>query len=392
MSDKEAFSVVGLFDTAQQLMDAIPRVKAETKWRLESYTPYPIHGIDKALGLRKSPIAGMVLVMGLIGAMAALGLQLWTSGKDYPQMTAGKPFFSWEAFIPITFELTVLFATLTAGLGMLFLLNRLPFLRHPMLRSKSMPLITRDKFGLAIESNGESKGSPLDVEKATDLLRQSGARDVEVIEKPSSIGPVSPQFFINVLAAIAISCLVAGCLTYWGVKLFPVLVPMSRMSEQPRQDPQEASSFFEDGFGMRMPVPETVVRGSLPYTIESQDDAVILANPEPRTEAVLRRGRQAYATFCSVCHGVLGDGIPTLTAAYGAKPANLVSQSSMELTDGEIYHVIMRGKNAMPSYSADLAENERWAAVHYVRVLQRALNARDEDIDSTEDVSEEAER
>ena len=78
----------------------------------------------------------MVLIMGIIGAIAGIGLQLWTSGVDYPQMTAGKPYFSWEAFIPITFELMVLFACFTAGLGMLLLLNRLPFFRHPMLRIK----------------------------------------------------------------------------------------------------------------------------------------------------------------------------------------------------------------------------------------------------------------
>ena len=376
MSDKGVFSVLGLFDSAQDLMKAIPEVKARVAGRLEAYTPYPIHGIDKALGIRKSPVGGMVLIMGVIGAISILGFELWTSGWDYPLVTAGKPYFSWEAFIPIMFEVTVLFATLTAGLGMLFLLNRLPFFRHPMLRSKSLPLITRDKCALAVESSGAA----LDVEAVTAALRQSGAMAIEVVEWPAPAGLVSPRFLLAVLLTIAVSSLAAGYLTYWATKLFPVSVPMVHMLDQPRLDPQRPDRFFKDGFGMRLPVPETIMRGSIPYTIKRQESAGILMNPLPGTEDVFNKGRKAFNTYCSVCHGILGNGAPTLTAAYGAKPANLVSQQMINLPDGEVYHVIAAGRNAMPSYSADLDEDERWAAVHYVRALQRALNARDEDI------------
>jgi mono/diheme cytochrome c family protein len=69
-----------------------------------------------------------------------------------------------------------------------------------------------------------------------------------------------------------------------------------------------------------------------------------------------------------------------MTAAYGAKPANLMSEKFRDYSDGEIYDVIIRGKNAMPSYSADLSGDECWSVVHYVRALQRALNAKDSDI------------
>jgi mono/diheme cytochrome c family protein len=152
------------------------------------------------------------------------------------------------------------------------------------------------------------------------------------------------------------------------------------MLDQPRLDPNRSSGFFRDGFGMRMPVPETVTRESLPYKIATQEAAGGLVNPLPRTEQVLKQGKQAYASYCSVCHGVLGNGTSTLTAAYGAKPVNLVSRSLIDLPDGKIYHAVRAGKNTMPAYAADLAENERWAAVHYVRVLQRAMNAKDNDI------------
>ncbi len=373
---KPAFSVLGLFDSSQQLMDAIPAVKARVSGRLEAYTPYPIHGIEKALGLRKSPVGGMVFIMGLIGAISAMAFELWTEGIDYPLVTGGKPLFSWQAFVPIMFEVTVLFACFTAGLGMLFLLNRLPFFRHPMLRSKSMPLITRDKFALAVEADGEA----LDVDAIAAALREAGAQTIEVLEQPAPLGLLSPDFLMRVVLGIGLSCLVAGYLTYWGVKLFPVTIPMVHMLDQPRLDPQHEDGFFKDDFGMRMPVAGTVALGELPFTITKQEDAAILVNPLPRTESVLRNGRRDFNTYCSPCHGLLGNGVPSLTAAYGAKPANLVADQIRQLPDGEIYYVIMRGKNAMPSYAADLSEDERWSVVNYVRVLQRALNAKDSDI------------
>jgi mono/diheme cytochrome c family protein len=380
MNGREVFSVLGIYDSPQSLLDAVPRVRSEVDGKLEAYTPYPVHGMEKALGLKKSPIAGMVLVMGILGALAALGLEMWTSGVDYPQVTAGKPVFSWEAFIPIMFELTVLFAAFTAGLGMLFLLNRLPFFRHPMLASKSLPLVTRDKFALSVES----RGNPLDVGKALSSLRNSGAVAVEVLESPPSRGAASPNFFFGVLLAVFISCLAAGYATYWATKLFPTVIPMVHMLEQPRLDPQEPDAFFSDGSGMRVPVEGTVSRISVPYTVKDEESAAALGNPVPRTDAVLSRGRRLFNDHCSVCHGILGDGKTTLTAAYEAKPANLISQSIAGLPDGSMYHVVMEGKNSMPSYAADLSQDERWEVLQYVRVLQRALNARDEDVASTE--------
>jgi mono/diheme cytochrome c family protein len=378
MSDRPVFSVLGLFDSPQLLLKAIPGVKTAARGRLEAYTPYPIHGIDKLLELKKSPIAGMVLVMGAIGAVTALGLQFWTSGWDYPLVTAGKPVFSWQAFIPIMFELTVLFAAFTAGLGMLLLLNRLPYFRHPMLRAKSMPKITRDSFALAVESDGEA----LDVEKISGLFREAGASAIEIIEAPPSLQPASPRFFLHVFLAVGISCMTAGYITYWAMKLFPVLPPMAHMLNQPRLDPQRADDFFKDGFGMRMPVAGTVSLRFLPYTLKDQEAASILENPLPRTKEVLNRGRQLFNDHCSVCHGLLGDGRMTLTAAYEAKPANLHAKNIVALTDGAMYQVLMKGKNSMPSYAPDLSQEERWMVLHYIRVIQRALDAKDADVAS----------
>jgi len=374
MSDT-TFAVLGLFESADALMTAIPKVKARKLGRLESYTPYPIHGMDEALELRRSPLGGMVLVMGVLGALTALGFQYWMSAVDYPIVTGGKAPWSWEAFIPIMFEVTVLFATFTAGLGMLLLLNKLPFFGHPVLGSKAIRAITRDRFALALEADPE-----LDTEAAKSALMEAGAKEIEVLAAPSREPFLTSDFILRTLGGILAACLVSGFVMYWAIKLFPVLPPMSHMQDQPRLSAQQGNAFFRDGRGMRMPVTGTVARGYLPAGQGTQEEAAGLPNPLPPTREVFAMGKAAFTDRCVVCHGAVGNGVGSLTAAYGAKPANLQAQTFRDYPDGKIYWAIVNGKNAMPGHAADLSEEQRWAVVHYVRALQRAQNAKDEDM------------
>lgn len=177
-----SYAVLGTFETPDALMQAIPKVRASKLGTVEAYTPYAIHGIEEALGLRRSPLGGMVLVMGILGALTAFGFQYWISAIDYPIITGGKAPDSWEAFIPIMFEVTVLFATFTAGLGMLFLLNKLPFFGHPVLSSKSIKSITRDRYVLALEAESEA----FDSAAAAAALQAAGASQVEILPAPAS--------------------------------------------------------------------------------------------------------------------------------------------------------------------------------------------------------------
>lgn len=374
MSDT-TFAVLGLFESADALMTAIPKVKAHKLGRLESYSPYPIHGMDEALELRRSPLGGMVLVMGVLGALTALGFQYWISAVDYPIVTGGKAPWSWEAFIPIMFEVTVLFATFTAGLGMLLLLNKLPFFGHPILGSKAIKGITRDRFALALEAAPE-----LDAEAAKAAMMEAGATEIEVLLAPPREPFLTSDFILRTLGGIGAACLVSGFVMYWAIKLFPVLPPMSHMQDQPRLSAQQGNAFFQDGRGMRMPVAGTVARGHLPLGAASQDEAASLPNPLPRSKEVFALGKAAFTDRCAVCHGAVGNGMGSLTVAYGAKPANLQAQTFRDYPDGKIYWVIVNGKNAMPGHAADLSEEQRWAVVHYVRALQRAQNAKDEDM------------
>ncbi len=375
MSDK-AYAVLGIFDTPNALMQAIPKARAAKLGTVEAYTPYPIHGIDEALGLRKSPLGGMVLVMGVLGALVTLGGQYWISAIDYPIITGGKSAGSWEAFIPIMFEVTVLFATFTAGLGMLFLLNKLPFFGHPVLSSKAITGITRDRYALALEAEDES----FDSAAAAQVLREAGALEVEVLPAPDRSPFLTSAFILRTLGGIFTACLVSGLAMFFLTKWFPLLAPMKHMQDQPRLNAQKGSTFFKDGHGMQLPVAGTVARGYLPTATGTQEAAATLVNPLPRTKEVFALGRKAYANRCEVCHGAIGNGMGSLTAAYGGKAANLQAQQFRDYPDGKIYWVLVNGKNNMPSHAPYLTVDERWAVVHYVRALQRAQNAKDEDL------------
>lgn len=376
-SPGQTFAVLGLFSDPQKILDAAKQVRPKKLGRLEAYTPYPLHGLDKAVGLPPSKLGRLVLAMGLLGASLALLLEGWTSAIDYPLMTSGKALFSWQAFVPVMFEVTVLFATFTAGLAMLFAFNKLPFFGHPVLHSKAIKDITRDKLALSIEATG----ADFDAEAARQALLDGGAETVEVVTVPKWDRPLTLKGLLLIGAGIAAACVVAGAGMFMLIKMIPIVPPFVHMHDQPKLTAFRTSTFFADGRGMRPAVEGTVARGHLPPAFKTPEEAgAMLTNPLPFTHRTAERGRKVFNDHCAVCHGQVGNGVPLLSRAYGAKPSNLLSNEVVARPDGYFYGVIVKGKNAMPSYAADLDEDDRWAAVQYVRILQRAQNAKDEDL------------
>jgi hypothetical protein len=139
------------FDSAQALLNAAHKVAGEGYTRTDAYSPIPIHGLAEALGMKERKVAPFVLAGGIVGMCTGYGLQYWTSVLSYPLNIGGRPFNSWVSFIPVTFELTILFAAFAAGISMI-VLNGLPLPYHPVFNAKRFSLASQESFFLAIEA------------------------------------------------------------------------------------------------------------------------------------------------------------------------------------------------------------------------------------------------
>jgi hypothetical protein len=145
------YGVLAEFETPEQLRAAARAAREAGYRRMDAYSPFPIHGLTEALGARSSRLAGLVLAGGALGTLSGFGLQYWVSVIAYPLNVGGRPLNSWPSFIPVTFEVTVLLAALTAVLGMLAL-NGLPYPHHPLFGAERFARATSDRFFLCIEA------------------------------------------------------------------------------------------------------------------------------------------------------------------------------------------------------------------------------------------------
>ena len=177
-AENTSWGLLAKYETPAAVYHACENVRdaGYTKW--DACTPYPMHGLDKAMGIKPSVLPWFVVTAGIIGGVFAMTFMIWTSAFDYPLNIGGKPTWSVPAYIPITFELTVLFSCLTAFFG-LWGLCRLPALYHPAYRSKEFEAVTDDKFFIMIET----KDPKFDMEKTKKLLQDSGASLVEELEQ-----------------------------------------------------------------------------------------------------------------------------------------------------------------------------------------------------------------
>ncbi len=146
----EIYSVMAEFASAEELLDATRRAHAAGYRRMEAYSPMPVEGLAEALGPRRDRLSPLVFLGGLVGGLGAFFMQWYSSVYHYPLNVGGRPLNSWPAFIPITFEVTVLVAGITAVLGMLGL-NGLPRPYHPVFNVPNFASASGDRFFLSIQ-------------------------------------------------------------------------------------------------------------------------------------------------------------------------------------------------------------------------------------------------
>ncbi len=139
------------FASAEELLDAARRTRGAGYRNVDAYSPFPVHGMDEALALPKSPVPLFVLIGALAGTALGFGLEYWVSVIEYPIMVGGKPFFSWPAFVPVAYETTILLGGLTAAISML-MINGLPMPYHPVFNVERFSHAMTDRFFLCIEA------------------------------------------------------------------------------------------------------------------------------------------------------------------------------------------------------------------------------------------------
>lgn len=145
------YGLLAEFDTPTELVVAARRAYEAGYRRMDAYSPFPIEELAEAIGMHSDRVPLVVLVGGILGGLGGYMMQYWIHVISYPVNVGGRPLHSWPAFIPVTFEMTILFAGLAGALGMLAL-NGLPMPFHPLFNSSRFAFATRDRFFLCIEA------------------------------------------------------------------------------------------------------------------------------------------------------------------------------------------------------------------------------------------------
>ena len=170
------YGMMAEFDSATSLVEAAHRTHAAGYRKVDAYSPFPVEGLAEAIGFHSNAVPLVVLIGGLVGGLTVYLMQYWISAISYPINVGGKPYHSWPAFIVVTFEMTILFAGISAVLGMLAL-NGLPMPYHPVFHVPRFAFATKDRFFLIVFSS-DPKYNSADVRR---FLESLGPRSISEV-------------------------------------------------------------------------------------------------------------------------------------------------------------------------------------------------------------------
>nr|WP_146535802.1 quinol:electron acceptor oxidoreductase subunit ActD [Rubripirellula reticaptiva] len=434
--DKKIHGIVAEYATVDSLMAACRKVRDAGYTKTDAFAPFAVHGIDKALGIKPTKLPWIVLCCGLTGTATGLLMQIWMNGIDYPYIISGKPFISLPAFIPVAFELTILFASFGAFFGM-WALNGLPKFSNPVFTDPRFDRVTDDRFFVYIDSTDE-KYNQSSVEK---LFGETGSEYIQSVLEDDSPKKV-PKFMITtwivVMALSVIPLLVVLRMRVTNSPL-PRFHVFYDMDFSPSKDAQQNTTLFADARAMRPNVPGTVARGQMDLNFQTgididalakidgpraamlvralddadlaeEDEAVneetakpaasvmdttpwLSENPREISLELVEKGQQQFGIYCSVCHGMNGSGnglvnrrAQKLLSATWIPPSSLHQQSlyAENYPDGKLFNTISNGIRKMPGYASQIKVEDRWAIVAYVRALQSSQNASMDQVPASE--------
>jgi mono/diheme cytochrome c family protein len=370
------------YDTPPQILHAAKKIREAgfTKW--DTYTPFAVHGIDEAMGIKMTILPWFTLCAGLTGLATAIWLQWWTNAHDYAWIISGKPFWSIPANVPIMFELTVLLSAITTLVGML-MLNDMPHPSHPLDQVRRFARVTDDKFFLMIEASDPKFD---DVETRA-LLETTHPVAIEAVPEDRVTEEKMPTGLVYGLIIVAVASVVPFALAAkarYTKSSSPRIHLIQDMDSQPKYKAQRENSFFADNRATRPAIEGTVAVG------DSRDDDHFYKGKEggawsrtfpsevALTEATMDRGRQRFGIYCTPCHGQIGQGdgmvskrAESLQQGTWVSPTNITQEYLRQMPVGQLFNSISNGIRTMPAYGPQIKTEDRWAIIMYVRALQR---------------------
>ena len=400
----ELYGILAEFDTPGELVEAARKVRDAGYADWDCYTPFPVHGIDPAMGIKRTMLPLVIFGGGFTGAIGGLLLQWYCNSYSWGWNISGKPTWSIPANIPIAYELAILLAVFCSFFGM-WIANKLPQVWHPLFRSDRFLRVSDDGFFIGIEARDRR----FDAEKTQKLLQDAGAIATENIYfDPDPAKKQMPKWITGFIVASTAFALIPFAIAAKArnshssephIHIFP------DMDFQPKFKSDTEMDLFPDGRANRGEIPGTVARGWL-----MADDLFYrgLDNGQWTTgfpkqypdgtpfvvdDKLLRRGQNRFNIYCTPCHGYDGHGqgmVPERVKQGGgvwlarnlaeAPDAQGKGGVVVQMPNGQLFNTISNGYNTMMGYAAQIPHADRWAIVAYVRALERAQNASLDDV------------
>jgi mono/diheme cytochrome c family protein len=438
MKMPKAFGWMAEYQDEQSLLVAARKVRDSGYTKTDAFTPFPVHGIDEALGIKPTVLPFIVLCAGFTGLGTALLLQWWTNGVDYKYIISGKPFGITPASIPVAFELTVLFSAFTAFLAMIAL-NKLPRFSNPIFTNPRFDQATNDKFFLYVEATDKYYNR----DSVKELLGATHPDSLDEVLEDTTPSALPRPILLGLLLIVVTGLIPAMIILNMraGYSTAPRFHVFFDMDFQPKKKAQQPTTIFADSRIMRPQVRGTIARGQLeeqdpfylgydpskmtmlersanvllvsaqtPSDGKAPDDATKTSDakqttpvpnvtpeapklpwidklPIEATEENMKLGKLKFETYCSACHGYAGNGdglvhkrADSLVQGTWIPPTSMHIDRVRIQPVGQIFNTITKGQGKMASYASSLSPKERWSIVLYVRALQRSRNANIEDV------------
>ncbi len=379
----ELHGILAEYDTPDQLVSAAKKVRDAGFEKWDTYSPFPVHGIDAAMGIKMTVLPWITLCAGITGLASAILLQWWMNAYDYPWLVSGKPTWSIPANVPIMFELTVLFSAITTLVGML-MLNGLPHPSHPLDLVKRFGRVTDDKFFLMIQA-ADAKFDEQDTRALIDATHPVAIENVLEDRVTPDTFPPALIYGLIIVTCAAVVPLALAVKARHSKSDKPRIHIIQDMDSQPKYKAQRENPIFADGRADREALPGTVAVGHL-----NEDDhfyrgragggwARTFPAQVELNDETMARGKARFGIYCTPCHGQagLGDGMvhkraDALAQGGWIQPTNMTQEYVRNQPVGELFNTITNGVRNMPAYGPQIPTEDRWAIIMYVRALQRS--------------------